>query len=129
MATTELSSSDFKVQIENIQNNGVDKITTSMGYTFNDKGLNINRDNADTGTIVDEAGVQVIDKTGYQETDILYAGYIKEDNTKYSDYVGQTIVSTTNLIVRNYLVVGDNSRFENYKNPILGGQGTGAFEI
>lgn len=129
VATTELSSSDFKVQIENIQNNGVDKITTSMGYTFNDKGLNINRDNADTGTIVDEAGVQVIDKTGYQETDILYAGYIKEDNTKYSDYVGQTIVSTTNLIVRNYLVVGDNSRFENYKNPILGGQGTGAFEI
>lgn len=126
----EASNKEYAIKINAIDNNGVDKVKTLMGYTFNDKGLNINRDNADTGTIVDEAGIQVVDKTGAGDpTDILYAGYVKKDNTKYADYAGQTIVATSNLIVKNFLVIGSNSRFQDYTNPILGGQGTGVYDI
>ena len=129
VAQTELTAEGFKIQIDTINNQGVDKITTSIGYTFNDSGLNINRDNADTGTIVNETGIQVLDKTGAEETPLLYAGYVKEGNTNFPDYEGQTIVATSNLIVKNFLVIGSNSRFQDYENLTLGGQGTGAFEI
>lgn len=128
-AQMELTASGLQIDINNLINNGIDKVKTSMGYTFDDEGLKINKSNADTGTIVDEAGFQVIDKTGSQETDLLYAGYVKEENTNYPDYIGQTIVATSNLIVKNYLVIGSNSRFEDYINPTLGGHGTGAFDI
>lgn len=125
---TETTAEGFKVQIDSIINDGVSKVKTSMGYTFGDDGLIINKEDAETGTIIDEASVRVIDKTGPEEQDLLYAGYVKEDNEDYPNYVGQTIVASTNMIVKNYLVV-PNSRFEAYENPILGGTGTGAFEV
>lgn len=127
-AQTQLTSEAFKVQIDSIINDGVSKVKTSMGYTFGDDGLIINKEDAETGTIIDEASVRVIDKTGSEEQDLLYAGYVKEDNEDYPNYVGQTIVASTNMIVKNYLVV-PNSRFEAYENPVLGGSGTGAFEV
>lgn len=128
-ASTELTAEGLQIQINTINNEGVDKVKTSMGYTFDDEGMKINKENADTGTIVDEAGFKVVDKTGYKDTNLLYAGYVKEGNEDYPDYVGQTIVATSNLIVQNYLVLEKCSRFEYYENEILGGYGTGVFEI
>jgi chromosome segregation ATPase len=128
-ASTELTIDGFQIQIDTINNEGVNKVKTSMGYTFDDEGMKINKENADTGTIVDEAGFKVVDKTGYKETNLLYAGYVKEGDSNYPDYVGQTIVATSNIVIENYLVVGSNSRFEDYTNPTLGGKGTGVFEI
>ena len=128
-ASTELTIDGFQIQIDTINNEGVNKVKTSMGYTFDDEGMKINKENADTGTIVDEAGFKVVDKTGYKETNLLYAGYVKEEDSNYPNYVGQTIVATSNIVIENYLVVGSNSRFEDYTNPTLGGKGTGVFEI
>ena len=128
-ASTELTTEAFQIQLDTINNEGVNKVKTSMGYTFDDEGMKIDKENADTGTIVDEAGFRVLDKTGINEQNLLYAGYVKEGDTNYPDYIGQTIVATANLIVQNYLVVGSNSRFEDYENPVLGGEGTGVFEI
>lgn len=127
-ASTELTSEDFRIQIDSIINNGVSKVKTSMGYTFDDEGMKINKEDADTGTIIDEAGVRIVDKTGANEENLLYAGYVKEGDSNYPNYVGQTIVASANMIVQNYLVV-PNSRFEAYENPELGGHGTGVFEI
>ena len=129
VAQTELDSKSFKVSIETIQNTGVDKIKTSMGYTFNDNGLNIDRTGSDTSTVIDEAKIKVTDKTGGQPKSLLYAGYVKEGDTEFSDYEGQTIVATSNLIVQNFLIIGSNSRFQDYYNETLGGNGTGAFDI
>lgn len=129
VAQTELDSKSFKVSIETIQNTGVDKIKTSMGYTFNDDGLNIDRTGSDTSTVIDEAKIKVTDKTGGQPKSLLYAGYVKEGDTEFSDYEGQTIVATSNLIVQNFLIIGSNSRFQDYYNETLGGNGTGAFDI
>ena len=128
-ASTELTTEEFKIQFDKINNEGVSKVKTSMGYTFNDEGMHVNKDGAETGTIVDEAGVSVLDKTGSQDSKLLYAGYVKEGDTDFPGYVGQTIVASANMIVQKYLVVGTNSRFEDYVNPELGGKGTGAFEI
>lgn len=127
-AKTELTSEQFRIEIDKINTEGVSKIKTSMGYTFDDEGFKLNRSNAETGTIIDEAAVKVIDKTGASEQNLLYAGYVKEGNTEYSSYIGQTIVASANMIVKNYLVI-PNSRFEAYENPVLGGKGTGVFEI
>lgn len=129
VAQTELDSKRFKVSIETIQNTGVDKIKTSMGYTFNDNGLNIDRTGSDTSTVIDEAKIKVTDKTGGQPKSLLYAGYVKEGDTEFSDYEGQTIVATSNLIVQNFLIIGSNSRFQDYYNETLDGNGTGAFDI
>ena len=129
VAQTELDSKSFKVSIKTIQNTGVDKIKTSMGYTFNDNGLNIDRTGSDTSTVIDEAKIKVTDKTGGQPKSLLYAGYVKEGDTEFSDYEGQTIVATSNLIVQNFLIIGSNSRFQDYYNETLGGNGTGAFDI
>ena len=127
-ASTELTAEEFKVQFDKINNEGVSKVKTSMGYTFNDEGMHVNKDGAETGTIVDEAGISVLDKTGFQDTKLLYAGYVREGDADYPDYVGQTIVASSNMIVKNYLVI-PNSRFEAYENSELGGHGTGVFEI
>lgn len=126
---TKQTAQNFQIQIDRINNEGVDKVRTSIGYTFDDEGMKINKENAETGTVVDEAGFKVTDKTGSQNTNLLYAGYVKEGDTNYPDYIGQTIVATANMIVKNYLVVGANTRFEDYVNPTLGGKGTGAFGL
>lgn len=127
-ASTELTSESFKIQIDSIVNDGSSKVKTSTGYTFDDEGLKINKDNTQTGTFIDEAAVKIIDKTGSSQQNLLYAGYVKEGNTEYSRYIGQAIVASANMIVENYLVV-PNSRFETYENPVLGGKGTGVFEV
>lgn len=122
------TSKNLQIAIDTINSEGVTKVKTSMGYTFDDEGFKLNKSNAETGTIIDEAAVRVIDKTGAREQSLLYAGYVKEGNTNYPSYVGQTIVASANMIVQNYLVV-PNSRFEEYTNPVLGGKGTGVFEV
>ena len=127
---TELVQTTEKLdlKITTIETEGVSKVKTSMGYTFDDEGFKLNRDGAETGTIIDEAAIKVIDKTGSKNVDLLYAGYVREGNDDYSDYIGQTIVATANTIIKNYLVV-PNSRFEAYINPSLGGKGTGVFGV
>lgn len=124
----ELTSSALQLDITDIHQNGVSKVQTSMGYTFDDEGLKINKSNAETGTVIDEAAIKVLDKTGSSNTDLLYAGYVKDGNIDYSNYVGQTIVYSKNMIVEQYLVI-PGSRFETYENPEVGGHGTGVFEI
>lgn len=125
----ERTAEEYVIKINEIDNNGVDKIKTRMGYTFNDEGLKIDRPGADTSTIIDEAKIKVTDKTGSEPKSLLYAGYVKEGDTEFSDYEGQTIVATSNLIVQNFLIIGSNSRFQDYYNETLGGNGTGAFDI
>lgn len=124
----EQTKENFEFRINSIETDGVTKVKTTTGYTFDEEGFKLNRDGAETGTIIDEAAIKVIDKTASTFQDLLYAGYVKEGDTKYSEYIGQTVVVAANMIVKNYLVV-PNSRFENYTNPTLKGKGTGVFGI
>ena len=98
----------------------VTKVQTVSG-TFDENGMTYEKTNAQTKTTINEVGINT-KRTSNNET-ILFAGYVDDNNTQYADYKGQTIVATENILVKNYLVVGSKSRFEDYED------GTGCFYI
>lgn len=98
----------------------VTKVMTTSG-TFDVDGMHYEKTGAPTSTTINEVGVGVR-KTS--DTDyVLFAGYVDNNNTQYSDFKGQTIVASENMLVKNYMVVGSKSRFEDFED------GTGCFYI
>lgn len=83
----------------------VTKVNTTSG-TFDENGMHYEKSGAPTSTTINYAGVEVGNSTSGDE--LLFAGY--DENLK------QTIVRTDNLTVKKYLVVGENSRIEDYEN-------------
>mgnify|MGYP004611212205 FL=1 len=120
--SVETTQTDSKYAIEiakEIQQNGVTKVKTSTGYTFDDDGLSVEKTGAKTKAKLNEAGLNVKDATGSNEESLLFAGYDEE--------TGETIVKSKNMTVEKYLVVGKYSRIEDFVND--GVQGTGVFWI
>ena len=99
MTAIRQTSREVSIQVQGIIDNGVSQVRTGMGYTFDDEGLKIQKPGAggmqnkldDTGMEVSRSGEVMLraDKDGVLATDVT---------------------------VRNYLIVGDHSRFENYNN-------------
>ena len=81
----------------------VTKVRTTSG-TFDEDGMHYEKTGAPTKSTINEAGVSVDSSSSGEE--LLFAGYDKDIN--------QTIVRTENLTIRRYLVVGENTRIENY---------------
>ena len=75
-------------------------VTTQTGYTFNQDGLTIYKSGEDIKNLLDNKGMSVSRIVGSAEEAILTA-----------DTNG---VDAINLTARQYLIVGNNSRFENY---------------
>lgn len=94
---------------KDIQVNGVSKVKTTTGFTFDENGLTIEKTNADTKTNIDEDGMVVYSTTGSKNTEMLV--------------VDSQGVEAENVTVRTYLVVGQNSRFQDYET------GTGCFYV
>lgn len=92
-----------------IQLNGVSKVKTTTGFTFDEDGLTITKTNAETKTNIDEDGMVVYSTTGAENTEMLV--------------VDSQGVQAENVTVRTYLVVGQNSRFQDYET------GTGCFYV
>ena len=82
--------------MKNILDNGVDKVTTGTGYTFNNDGLKITKSGEEIENLLDNTGMFV---TRSGET-ILQAN--------------NTGVTATDVTVRNYLIIGTHARFEDY---------------
>lgn len=77
---------------------GVNSVTTSTGYTFDADGLNISKDGEPMKNRLDNTGMYVT----RDDEEILVAN--------------DEGVTAINLTSRQYLIVGGNSRFENYNN-------------
>ena len=77
---------------------GVNSITTETGYTFDKDGLRIKKSGEEMENLLDNNGMTV-SRDG------------KEILGAHSDGV-----TALNLTSRQFLIVGDNSRFENYNN-------------
>lgn len=77
---------------------GIDSVTTSTGYTFDEDGLTIAKDGEEMKNKLDNTGM-----------------YVTRDDEEILTANNQG-VSAVNLTSRQYLIVGDNSRFENYNN-------------
>lgn len=120
--SVETIQTDSKYAIEiaqEIQQNGVTKVKTSMGYTFDDDGLNIEKTGAETKTVLNEKGLDVKDNTGSSSESLLFAGFDKS--------TGETVVKSKNMTVEKYLVIGKYSRIEDFTED--GEKGTGFFWI
>lgn len=120
--SVETIQTDSKYAIEiaqEIQQNGVTKVKTSMGYTFDDNGLNIEKTGAETKTVLNEKGLDVKDNTGSSSESLLFAGFDKS--------TGETVVKSKNMTVEKYLVIGKYSRIEDFTED--GEKGTGFFWI
>ena len=110
------NDAEYAIKVsEDIQANGVSKVKTETGYTFDNDGLKIEKTNAKTKSKLNEAGLEINDATGSSEESLLFAGYDKN--------IGETIVKSKNMTVEKYLTIGTYSRIEDYE------KGTGVFWI
>lgn len=96
MSTLQQTADGVSIQVQNIVDNGVDKVTTKTGYTFNEDGLKITKSGQEIENLLDNTGMYV---TRSGET-ILQAN--------------NAGVVATDVTVRNYLIIGTHARFEDY---------------
>ena len=102
-----ITSNQVELIVQEELAGGVNKVTTTTGFTFNQDGLTISKSNVDITTNISEDGMRV-SKDGQV---VLTA-----DNNG---------VEALNLHASTYLIIGENSRFEDYDN----GSRTGCFWI
>lgn len=101
-----MTAEDVKLEIQSELSNGVTKVETTTGFTFNDEGLTVSKSGSEMTTQITEDGMTVF-----------------RDNTAVltANNVG---VDAVNLHATTYLIIGNNSRFEDY-----GEDRTGCFWI
>lgn len=104
-AAVAVTSEQVQIDIQSAMQNGVDKVQTSTGYTFDDDGLTINKSGSQMSTQVTEDGMTVK----------------KQDEVMLT--ANNQGVDAQNLHATTYLIIGKNSRFEDY------GARTGCFYI
>lgn len=102
-----MTSEDVRLEIKReLAENGINKVITATGFAFDESGLTVSKSGTEMTTLISEDGMTV-NKNG--------AEMLKADNTG---------VIAKNLHAITYLIVGENSRFENY-----GSDRTGCFWI
>lgn len=107
IASMKLESDDLRLAFQSISDDGITKITTETGFTFDREGMSIDSTDSPTKTHVTPDGMTVYRKNAEGvQTEVLEAN---------SDGV-----NATNLHAKTYLIIGGRSRFENYGNDRTG---------
>ncbi|WP_299043904.1 hypothetical protein [uncultured Campylobacter sp.] len=101
-----MSAEDVRVEIIKQLDNGVDKVITSTGFTFDEEGLTVSKSGSEMETTITEDGMTVY-KDG--------AAMLTANNEG---------VEAIDLHATTYLIIGKNSRIEDY-----GDSRTGCFWI
>lgn len=91
-----MTSEQVQLAISTEVAKGANKVTTSTGFKFDDSGLTISKTNSEMSTTIDEDGMSIY--KGSEEV-------LTADNTG---------VDAKNLHATTYLIIGTNSRFEDY---------------
>lgn len=108
MAQTQITSEDVSILIQESWEDGeAAKVRTATGFLFNDNGLHIYKSDSNISTTIDEDGMTITEHS----RPVLTA-----------DHEG---VTAEDLHATTYLIMGSNSRFEDYD----GGSRTGCFWI
>lgn len=102
-----ISATDVEIMIQESLYDGVQEVTTETGYTFDKDGLTISKSDSDLSTQITENGLTI---------------NRKNDTVLTVNDVG---VEARNLHATTYLIIGLNSRFEDYNNKTR----TGCFWI
>lgn len=106
MTAVEQSAQALSLAVQTVTTDGVSKVSTATGYTFDEAGLTVEKSGREIKTRITEDGMQVFKN----DTAVLTA-----------DSEG---VDAVDLHASTYLAVGGRSRFENY-----GANRTGCFWI
>jgi hypothetical protein len=97
MASLLLTTEDLKIAIKQSEIDGAKKVETETGFTFDANGLEVSKTGSEMSTRITEDGMKV-----YRDnTEVLTA-----------DHKG---VNAANLHATTYLIIGNNSRFEDYE--------------
>lgn len=100
------TATDITLRVASIEDNGVTRVDTGTGFTFNEEGLRINKDNSGIENLIDNTGM-----------------YVKQDGAEVLS-ANTDGVKAKDLHAVTYLWIGSHSRFEDYE----GGR-TGCFWI
>lgn len=103
---TKISADKVSFIVQEELAEGANKVITSTGFTFDDKGLSVTKSDSEISTTISEDGMKIYRKN----TEVLVA-----DNQG---------VRAEDLHATTYLIVGNNSRFEDYN-----GNRTGCFWV
>lgn len=101
-----MSAEDVSISIQTAMGEGVERVTTTTGFTFNEEGLHISKENSEVTTSITEDGMTV---------------YRNNDEVLTADNLG---VKAEDLHATTFLIIGNNSRLEDYN-----GNRTGCFWI
>lgn len=102
-----ITSEEVSIKIQEALSNGSESVTTQTGFTFNEDGLKISKSDSEMSTEVTEDGMTV---------------YKGDEAVLIANNEG---VDAKNLHATTYLIIGSNSRFEDYTKD--GEQRTGCF--
>lgn len=91
-----VTAEDVTIAIQKELADGVDKVTTSTGFTFDENGLTVSKSDSDITTTISEDGMTV---------------YRSGEAVLVADNEG---VKAEDLHATTYLVIGKNSRFEDF---------------
>lgn len=91
-----MSAEDVRLEIKTELANGTSKVETSTGYTFNEEGLTVSKSNSEMKTTITDDGMTV-----YKNNKEV----LKADNEG---------VKAIDLHATTFLVIGNNSRLEDY---------------
>jgi hypothetical protein len=104
-----MTAEDVSIAIQSQLENGVDKVTTTTGFKFDESGLNISKTGSEMTTRINEDGMT-----------------IHRDNEEVLTANNEG-VKAYNLHANTYLIIGQSSRFEDYQKD--GETRTGCFWI
>ena len=93
-----MSAEEVNISIKSALEEGTERVTTSTGFTFNEEGLHISKENSEITTSITEDGMAV---------------YRNDDEVLTADNLG---VKAEDLHATTFLIIGNNSRFEDYDN-------------
>jgi hypothetical protein len=93
-----MTEEDVRIEIQKELVNGIDQVTTTTGFTFNDEGLTVSKSGSEMTTQITEDGMTVS-----RDSNIVLTA-------------NNEGVQATNLHAVTYLIIGTNSRFEDYGN-------------
>lgn len=106
VTSVEQTAEGLSLQVKSVKNDGVSKVSTATGYTFDETGMTVEKSGREIKTQITEDGMRVY------------------KNKKAVLTASSEGVDAVDLHASTYLIVGGRSRFENY-----GADRTGCFWI
>lgn len=103
LASIRADADSVSISVSNIMSNGISKVATTNNYTFDENGLHIHKEGGALSNELTENGMYVTRDVGTNNATVM----LKADADG---------VEATDLKARNYLIIGDYSRFEDFED-------------